>query len=459
MTAPSQSISRYRTALDLLMLFISKSGAIVVGMFFLPWYQQLLGPEAFGIVALVLSLQAFLLMLDLGTSTLVGRDLASGQSHYPADVTLSAAQLVLHIAYLVLLVTAVAVGNIWASTVSVWQLIACVVFFWALTVQNVGQSALLARRAYLQAGKAQTIGVIVRAVITLAALKLVSANLTTFLLAQTVTAVIQMVATSWLCNRALDSRQLSFNIRPLLPIAREIALRGKPLVLFGLAGAAVMQLDKVIISTFLSPSELAPYFLASVLCLTPISVMAGPITQYFQPRIVASISNGTAKETERQLRLFTTAVICAVAIPSALLWLGRDFVVHAWLHGQSNSIVVSQYVSILLPGIAFGSLGFIPYTLLVAHQDYAAQAGMSTAMTVITLVATIGFAAKGSAEGVCWVYAAYHSLSAVVSWLRAIQLQPPPPHQYASRTAARALVMLLPLAAGGVLIAYAAPHF
>lgn len=434
--------------LDLLMLYISKSGAIVVGVFVLPWYQQLLGPAAFGVVALVLSLQAFLLMLDLGTSTLVGRDLASEKSKYPAITTLLAAQLVLHIAYLILLVAIIVTGALWVSAISVPELVACVVFFWVLTVQNVGQSAMLARRQYILAGATQAIGVLARAVITLAALEQVSADLYTFLLAQSGTAIVQMIFTAWFCSRILKTELVLIDVRSLLSVAREISKRGRPLIVFGLAGAAVLQMDKVIVSSFLSPSALAPYFLASVLCVTPISVLAGPVAQFFQPRIINSISNGRDKDAEHQLRLLTAAIVCAVVIPSALLWLGRDFVTNAWLHGQPNVAAVAHYVSILLPGVALGALGYIPYTVLIAHQDYRVQAKLSAVMTVVTLLATAVCAALGSVEGVCWVYAAYHSLSTLVSWLRSIQLQPhTPEHQYATRTAKFAMAMLLQLTA------------
>ena len=439
-------MSRARTAFNLLLLYASKSGAVVVGVFILPWYQRLLGPEAFGVVATVLSLQAFLLMLDLGTSTLVGRDIAA--THHPRSnlVTWRSAELLLHMGYAALLLV-----TIGASTLSPWSFpvlhtALCAVFFWALTVQNVGQSALLAKRLYALAGGIQVVGVLGRAGITLAALSLFRADLGTFLMAQAMSAVVQMLATAWLCRRALDPAHTPLDFNTLRASALELATRGKPLVLFGLAGAAVLQLDKVIIPLFVSPTALSPYFLASALCLTPISVLAGPITQYFQPRIIASISAGDTALTRDSLRKLTLAIVCAVAVPSALLWLGRDFVIQLWLHQDPIATEVTRYVEILLPGVALGALGFVPYTMLVAHQDYRAQAILSVALTVATLLATVAAAAMGNVLAICWVYACYHSLSTVVSWLRSIRLQPLPPHRYASRAAGDALLMLTGIA-------------
>lgn len=435
-------MTRARTAINLLLLYASKSGAVIVGVFILPWYQRLLGPEAFGVVATVLSLQAFLLMLDLGTSTLVGRDIAAAQDPGSNLRTWRAAEFLLHGAYAGLLLVAVGANAIMATATPAVHVALCVLFFWALTVQNVGQSALLARRQYALAGSIQVVGVLGRALITVAALTLLSADLTTFFVVQTTTALAQMLVTSWLGRRALGPERSPMDAKELLHAVKALAVRGRPLVLFGLSGAAVLQLDKIIIPLFVSPAALSPYFLASALCLTPISVLAGPITQFFQPRIIASISAGNVAAAQDNLKKLTWAIVCAVAIPSALLWIGRELIIGMWLHQQPIATDVVRYVEILLPGVALGALGFVPYTILVAHQDYRAQANLSAAMTVLTLLATTVSAAMGSIMAICWIYASYHGLSTVVSWLRSLSLQPPPPHHYATRSAGHALVLL-----------------
>lgn len=60
----------------LLILYASKTGALVVGLLILPQFSKLLGPSLFGVVAVILSVQQLLLTLDLGMSVVVGRELA-----------------------------------------------------------------------------------------------------------------------------------------------------------------------------------------------------------------------------------------------------------------------------------------------------------------------------------------------------------------------------------------------
>ena len=110
-------------------------------------------------------------------------------------------------------------------------------------------------------------------------------------------------------------------------------------------------------------------------------------------------------------------------VPCALLWLLREPIIGAWLGPASgNSAQVAYYAGILLPGAAVGALGYLPFTMLVARQDFRFQAVASMAMTLLTLVATAFVAHSGSVAGVCWVYAGYHCLSTTVSWLRCIHL-------------------------------------
>jgi len=431
-----------RRVLDLGLLYASKSGGLIVGLLVLPWYQRLLGSEAFGVVAMILSLQAFLLMLDLGTSTIVARDLAASKNAQAHLVTWRAAVSLLHFVYAGLLVFALILNVIAGTPLAPLQVVLCIVFFWSLTVQNVGQSAMLAKRRYAVSGSIQVVGVLSRAAITLAALTYISAELEIFLLFQALTAVVQMMVTSWFCRRALELENLAPDVKTLRTHIWELAKRGKPLVLFGLAGAAVLQLDKVIVPIFISPSALTPYFLASTICLTPISVLAGPINQYFFPGIVESINNRDSTQSLKELRKLVLAICFVVAIPSSILWLGRESIINFWLHQQPIASEVVRCVEILLPGIALGALGYVPYNILVAHEDYRFHSILSAGMTSLTLFATILAAASGSIIAVCWVYASYHSLSAIITWWRASKLVPSPLANYATRSASFAIALI-----------------
>jgi O-antigen/teichoic acid export membrane protein len=225
------------------MLYASKSGAIIVGLFILPWYARLLGPEAFGIVALILSLQAFLLLLDLGMSTVVGRDIAASQNNQENYNNCLAAELLLLMAHAMLLMLAVVLYIFFSPPFSIFQVVSCIIFFGALTINNLGHSVLLSKRQFVFSGALQVVGVLGRAFITIGTLLYIRADLNTFLVTQTLASLVQAIITSWLCKKIINPPNKSFDFYKAKSHILKLARRGSPLILFGISGAAAMQLD------------------------------------------------------------------------------------------------------------------------------------------------------------------------------------------------------------------------
>ena len=60
-----------KISLDIIMLYLSKASGALTGFIFIPIYSSLLGPENFGVIAIILSIQAFALMMDFGMSTYI----------------------------------------------------------------------------------------------------------------------------------------------------------------------------------------------------------------------------------------------------------------------------------------------------------------------------------------------------------------------------------------------------
>lgn len=416
--------TRIRATRDLSLLYASKVGALLVGLFVLPAFNRELGAQAFGIAAVIFSIQALLLILDLGTSTVVGRNIAAAPDHNPAALpTLQTGTRIIAVLYAVLIPTAVALNAVLNLQLGLAEVLGSMLMFWSLTAQNVGQSALLARRHFAAASSLQFIGATLRAVVTLGVLHFVSPTLMAFVWAQAGCAGTHWAVTYALCHRYL---RIGGATVPTMPIAgprmSDFLLQGRSLMLFGLAGAAVLHLDKVIVSAFVSPAALAPYFLATSLCMTPLTALAGPVSQFFQPRLVREMAAGTTMTSGVTLSHFVDVIAMVTLLPSGALWLLREPIAGAWLANTGTASQVAIYTGILLPGLAVGALGYVPYGILVARQDYRFQAWMSVSLTVVTLTAAMAAAWAGSIVGLCLVYALYHAVSTLASWLRCLHL-------------------------------------
>ena len=283
---------------NMAMLYAGKTSAVLVGFLFLPLYSRLLGAEQFGMVAVILSLQALLIMLDLGMSTLVSRDLAAAESGFTALLKLiHNAEFSLTGFYGCLLVGGIAfkiMGGFSALTFA--TLIAIVALLWILILQNLYYSAVLARRSYAVASAIQFISTIIRALASWYVLANISATLSAFVLTQLILSIVSCVMSRsylfFILEKQLGTITDSYIFhKTSLKQGIALILKNKALLLSGLAGALAMQLDKPIISYLMSPSAVAPYFLAVALGSTPVAVLAAPIVQYFQPRITNNLAN------------------------------------------------------------------------------------------------------------------------------------------------------------------------
>lgn len=438
-----------RAVVDMALLQASRFGGLAVGLLVLPQYSRLLGENHFAIAGAVLSLQALLLVLDLGMSILVGRAAAASPDPHAGAAVLRTALRLLSVVYLLVTLIGAALAAVLPIALTVAQSVAAAVFFWALTVQNIQQTALLGHRHYAEAAVIQIAGVTLRGLGTLLALMKLGATLDVFIVAQTVFGLAHAAVTHWRCARLVpvSPNSTSPGFRQCLGLLSE----GRPLMLFGLAGAAVMQLDKVLVASGLDRTSASAYYLAATLCLTPLTALAGPVAQYFQPRVIQEMASG-GQALPRTLRSFVHTLVAVALVPAAVLWLLREPVVKVWLGGQAIGPEVASLAGILLPGLAVGSLGYVPYTLLVARQDYRFQSRASACMTIVTLLAAAAAVAVGSLRAVCWCYTAYHTGSTTVSWLRAIQLERSQGSTIARDRAASAaaLTFLLALAVGAV---------
>ena len=365
---------RSRAVFSIFMLYLGKASGIIVNLIFIPFYSQALGPERFGSVAVILSLQALLMMLDLGMSTLVCRDVAAAEftpakllnQLFCAELGLVIFYGALSLAVGVLMLAGLTFGVDWPTG------LAAVVLFLLLVLQNLHYNAIIARRSYTIASSLQLIGNLTRAGATAFVLTSVSTTLLAFVVTQAAGAALQAIASRYFCLRELrsDPRWVpSVPPEHLWPSIRELFLRARPLALVSVSGAAVTQLDKPIISVLISTASVAPYYLAMTYCMVPMSILAGPVAQFFQPLVLNAVSAGESASASRMMQRFTMALLCITLVPSAGLYLLRQPLIGAWLqHGPLVNDTL-HYSMILLPGLTIGALGFIPFTLLLATGD------------------------------------------------------------------------------------------
>ena len=399
-------------------LYCGRLGTALVGVLLLPLFDQAMGPQQFGVVAIILSTQSLLVALDLGLSITLGREIAAAgpRGYPPGRAPFLHAERLLARLYVTLGIVALAADRFVASPLTATDVVAVVILCGGAVHQNLGQVTLLARQDYAWVGLNQIGGVLLRNVFTLACLHLVGATLTVFALSQAFGACLHAAVTRWRVTRLLPVTDAS------AATTAGLGSISVALLVQTAAGACAMQLDKPLVGALAGASATAPYYLATVLALTPLTFLAGPVVQFFQPKVIGQVAAGALSPA--LVRRFLIGILGSAFLPGLALWLAAPAVTSLWLHGAHDHAVVAGYVRILVVGTSIGALGFLPNVLLVAKRQYRFLASASTCLTSAVLALAAWAASHGDVRLVCIAYAAYHVAAAVVQWVRALTLDP-----------------------------------
>ena len=324
---------------DFGMLYLSKVGTIAINLLVLPQLQRILSPTDFGLVALFFTLQALFIVLDLGLALTVGRDVAIAKKiSGRAARTWRSAELAITIAYFIFFVLAILTATFKLLPIGPTIIALAVLTFWLLTMQNIGYSALIARRDFASAAGILVAGSLLRGGGALIALIVITPSIEVFLASQAVVAAAQYASMRSRCNYILKRNVPCWTVNSLsIPAAGALLLRARSLAVFGLSGAIVLQADKLIISGFNGSSAVIAYYLANTLCLVPISSLAGPVASYFQPGVLSSIGSRSQTSTFIQLKRMLLLLSGVTLPPTVAIWLFRDDIIRIWLVGSPNA--------------------------------------------------------------------------------------------------------------------------
>ncbi|WP_188053611.1 oligosaccharide flippase family protein [Iodobacter fluviatilis] len=412
------SAFKNRELFNLVMLFFSKAGAVLVGVVFLPLYSHLLGVEQFAVLAVILSFQALLLMLDFGMSTVVGRDLALHQYKNEGVSTYISALIFVVLIYF--LFTLVFGGLYYFFDYLLFDSVAqsglAILFFMLSVLQNIITTSLVSTLQYKSASSIQAGAVLIKAICAWLAMVYIQASIDTFLIVHCLLGFIHLVILHKLFHKTV---QRSFFDKNLIKI-KTVFNSAKPLFLFGVAGAVALQSDKIIISKFMTAEAVSSYFFAMTFCMTPLAILGGPITQYFQPKIILANAGADKIYSFKLIKYFVLILVLVSLIFSAFLIYFREELLFYWLGIYPHKSEVANYIKILMPGLAIGALGYIPFVMLTSIKDFHFQAKLSICLTTILVGFVFLSARLGRLDLICICYALYHSGSTVSSWLRSV---------------------------------------
>jgi O-antigen/teichoic acid export membrane protein len=364
--------------LNVLANFLGRGWAGIVSLIFVPIYIRFLGVDAYGLIGIYVSLLALLGVLDMGLSTTLSRQLARLSASPDAK---GEARRLVRTMEVVYWTTGAAVG---AGIIAISPLIAhhwvhserippetvrhsimimgCVAAFeWPAALYSGGLTGLQ---------RQVTLNVIRGGVGTLQAL---GAALIVWLISPTVIAYFAWQAAMMIVQAALLARALWWSLEPGGgPAKFDVALlRKNSAFAAGMTGIAFLatiltQLDKVILSRFLTLEEFGYYALAFNVA-NAVGMLVQPIFVAVFPRLSQVALTGD-EGAAASLYHRTCQLLSVVVVPAAatIILFSREALV-LWLRNPITADRTYGLLSVVLIGSVLNGIATMPFMLQLAY--------------------------------------------------------------------------------------------
>jgi O-antigen/teichoic acid export membrane protein len=361
---------------------------------FVPFYSRELGIEAFGLVGLMLSLQAMSLLLDLGLGGVMNRELARRAVTPGAGATMRTLVRTLEwfiwpsAAFIAIAVTALApwLAADWLhlshlsateTTHAIILIGVAVALQWPASFYTNGLSG-LERQPTANAINAAF--ATIRSVGAAYILAVVSSSISAFMAWYAVTGAAQSATSAILLWKALPAGPVGFRTTELRD-ARKFAGG-----LFLITSTAMMltQLDRVILSA-LRPLEEVGYFTLAVTVAAALGRVVQPIFNAVYPRFSRLIAAGDSTQLSGLYHSTTQYLVVVIAAFGCFLVAFAEPVVFMWTGNAVDAHVVAMPLAILVVGSALNGLMNLPYALQLAHGWTSLTAALNAVALAIAI--------------------------------------------------------------------------
>ena len=344
-----------------------------------PFYLRLLGPEAYGLIGLSMTLQAFTLMLDFGISGALNKEIASTKSNGLGLQALKNSIRTFELAFWIFAIILIIIAGLvsgyfsehWLQATSIdSQTLKIAVFAMAASVfLQLPSTLYIAALRGLEKHAAVNITIICGALIrnfgVIALLIYYKNSIISFFLWLLVWNFIQAI----LLHFVLWDMYLKLGTKPVL--TKEIPARlfefSFGLFLISITSFILMHTDKLILSKTIPLIQFSYYSLAATLA-AGLTMFASPFFNTLYPRfssLVASNESLKLAELYHKSCMLMATILCSAA---AVLILYSDLLISLWTSDINAVIQSSPIVKILAAGTLMHGLMTIPYALQLANN-------------------------------------------------------------------------------------------
>lgn len=387
---------------------------------FLPLYIEHLGMEAYGLIGLFAVMQALLMLLDIGMTPTINREMArfTAGAHSPQsirDLLRSLEVISYSLAALIVVGVWVASGYLARDWIKAEQLPTEVVgqalSIMALVValrfcEGIYRGSLYGLERQVWYNGAYSLLATLRYGGALVILERVSASIEAFFIWQAVVSLLTVVVFASSVNKILPRApsRVKFSSAALTQIWK---FAGGMMAIAFLT-MLLLQVDKVLLSRLLPLKEFGYYTLAAT-AAGVLYMIAVPVTQAIYPRIVKY----SAKEDQTELIAVyhqTTQLVTVLTAPAVmLLSFFAGGVVYMWSGSVDLAINTAPLLSILALGSFLSCLSYLPYNLQLAYGWTSLLIKTNTAVVFALISAIFWVVPHYGSMGAAWVWVALNA--------------------------------------------------
>lgn len=395
--------SENRLGRNLVANFLGQVISASMAILFVPVYVEILGIEAYGLIAFYTLIQVFLTVLEMGIYPVLGRHMArftSGKIDAQEVGDLFKTYLVLTVpvgALLALLIALLSgpLASSWFNLTDlspgvVSQALAMIGIVVGLRlVEVVFRSVILGLQFQVIYNVIFSLMAILRYGGVIGFLLYFESSITAFFQWQIIVSAIGVACYMCICLRRLprSNRKRIFSLSLLVQSGRFAA----GTMLITLLSVSYRQLDKLYLSKTIDLSEFGYYAFAFMLSSMPI-LMVGPLYQAFYPRFVELFAEGDAAKTrDSYLRATLYAGIIATVSGVPLMFFSEE-IVWVWSGDRQLADGVSRFLPILVIGGIIDAMLYIPYCVQIAYgwtRLAVLMFGMSLPIFLLIVASTV----------------------------------------------------------------------
>lgn len=401
---------------DVVITYAAQAWIAIMGVAFVPVYIRYLGIEAYGLIGLFATLQAILVILDLGMSPTIMREIARFTGG-ERDIT-AIRDLLRSVEIAAITIGLITMAGVWAAAdwfAHSWiqsRTISEDTIAHALTIMGV-VSALrfvegIFRGAILGLQRQVIYNLIAAAMATLRGLGViivlatVSNTVNAFFAWQGVISLVTLLTLATVTYRVLPpgERAGRFSVSILKDIWRFAA---------GMLGISVLamlltQIDKILLSRLLSLTALAHYMLAALIALA-LETLVFPLIQAVAPRLSRLHAEGNEAEFTILYHL-SAQIVSTTAGAAALVLIGfPNVVLLAWTQDTVLTAEVAPLLRLLALGYLLNILLWIPYQAQLAYR----WTGLTLRMNMVAVILIV--------PALIWAVPRYGPVSAALAWV------------------------------------------